>query len=74
MREISNSHKILVRRTEGKMIFKEGDIDWNNIKTDIRDVEWQGVDWIYLAQRWKKLRADVSKVMKIRVPTYGMNF
>ena len=45
MREISNSHKILVRRTEGKRMFKEGGIDWNNIKTDIRDVGWQGVDW-----------------------------
>jgi hypothetical protein len=46
MREISNSHIILVEKTEGKRIFKEGDIDWNNIKIDIRDVEWhcRGLD------------------------------
>jgi len=69
MREISNSHIILVGKTEGKRIFKKGDIDWNNIKMDIRDVGWHSVDWIYLAQCRSKLRADVSKVMKIRVPT-----
>jgi len=69
MREISNSHTILVGKTEGKRIFKEWDIDWNNIKTDIKDVVWQRVDWIYLGQRRSKLRADGCKVMKIRVPT-----
>ena len=69
MRERSNSHTILVCETEGKRIFKGGDLDWNDVKTDIRDVGWQGMDWIYLAQRRSKLRADVSKVMKIRFPT-----
>jgi hypothetical protein len=68
-REISNSCKSLVGKTEGKRIFREGDIDWNNIKTDIRDLGRQGVDWIHLAQRRSKLRADVSKVMKLRLPT-----
>jgi hypothetical protein len=36
----------------------------NNIKIDLRETEWDGVDWIDLAQ----LRALVNTVMNLRVP------
>jgi hypothetical protein len=38
----------------------------DNIKIDLRDIEWDGMDWIYLAQdrdQWKSL---VNTVMNLR--------
>jgi hypothetical protein len=37
---------------------------------DLREVGWEGVDWIYLAQDRGKWRAVVNTVMNARVP-YG---
>ena len=46
----------------------------NNIKTNLTKVEWQGVDWIDLAQHRSKLWAAVNKLMKILGPKQAMNF
>jgi hypothetical protein len=40
----------------------------NNIKMDLREIGWDGVDWIDLAEDRDKWRALVSTVMKLRVP------
>jgi hypothetical protein len=40
----------------------------DNIKIDLRDIEWEGMDWIDLAQdrdQWSDL---VNTVMKLRIP------
>jgi hypothetical protein len=39
-----------------------------NIKMDLREVEWDGVDWIDLAQDGHKWRALVNTVLNFRVP------
>jgi hypothetical protein len=39
-----------------------------NIKMDLLEIGWSGVDWIGLAQDRDKWRALVNVVMNIRVP------
>jgi hypothetical protein len=40
----------------------------DNIKIDLREVGWDGVDWIDLAQDRDKWRALVKVVVNLRVP------
>jgi hypothetical protein len=40
----------------------------DNIKMDLRVVEWDGRDWIDLAQDRERWRAHVNAVMNLRVP------
>jgi hypothetical protein len=41
----------------------------DNIKMDLKGIEWGGVDWIGLAQDRAKWRAPVNAVMNLRVPS-----
>jgi hypothetical protein len=40
----------------------------DNIKINLREVGWGGMDWIDLAQDRDKWRALVNTVMNLRVP------
>jgi hypothetical protein len=40
----------------------------DNIKMDLREIGWGGVDWIELAQDRYQWRALVNTVMNLRVP------
>jgi hypothetical protein len=40
----------------------------DNIKVDLRQIGWGGVEWIHLAQNRDQWRALVSTVMNILVP------
>jgi hypothetical protein len=40
----------------------------DNIKMDLREIEWDSNDWIDLAEDRGQLRALVNAVMNIRVP------
>jgi hypothetical protein len=40
----------------------------DNIKKDLREVGWDGVDWIELAQDRDQWRALINTVMNLRVP------
>jgi hypothetical protein len=40
----------------------------DNIKMDLREIGWDGMDWIDLAQDRDQLRALVHTVMNLRVP------
>jgi hypothetical protein len=37
-------------------------------KMDLREVGWDGMDWIDVAQDWDQWRALVNMVMNLRVP------
>jgi hypothetical protein len=40
----------------------------NNIRIDLREIGWKGVDWMHLAQDRNQWRTVVNSVMKYRVP------
>jgi hypothetical protein len=40
----------------------------DNIRIDLREIMWEGVDWIHLDQDRDHRRARVNRVMKFRVP------
>jgi hypothetical protein len=57
----------LVGKPEGKRPL--GRRRWvDNIKMDLREIGWNGVDWIYLAQDRDQWRARANTVMNLRVP------
>jgi hypothetical protein len=51
------------------VIFQDQDVGWvDNIKTDLREIGWDGTDWIDLAQDRDQWRALVITVMNLLVP------
>jgi hypothetical protein len=43
----------------------------DNIKTDLREIWWHGVDWIDMAQDTDQWKALVNTVLNLRVKTPG---
>jgi hypothetical protein len=69
MREKRNAYRILVGKPEGKRPLGRPRRRWvNNIKMDLREIGWGGVDWNDLAQDRDQWRALVNMVMNLRVP------
>jgi hypothetical protein len=61
-------HKILVGNLDGKRPLGRPNRRWvNNIKINLRDLGWDGGDWIDLAQDRDQWRALVDAVMNLRV-------
>jgi hypothetical protein len=64
-----NAYKVLVGKPEGKRPLGRPRRRWvNNIKIDLRETGWDGMDWIDLAQDSDQLRALVNTVTNFRVP------
>jgi hypothetical protein len=69
MREKRNAYRILVGKPEGMRPLGRPRRRWaDNIKMDLRDIGWDGMDWIDLAQDRDQWRALVNTVLKLRVP------
>jgi hypothetical protein len=69
MGEKRNAYRILVGNPEGKRPLGRPSRRWvDNIKIDLREVGWDGGDWIDLAQGRDQWRALVKAVMNLRVP------
>jgi hypothetical protein len=65
----NNAYRILMGKPEGNR--PQGRprrrlVD--NIKMDLREIGWGGMDWIELAQDRDQRRVLVNTVMKLRVP------
>jgi hypothetical protein len=69
MGEKRNAYRILVRHPEGKRPLGRPRRRWvNNIKIHLREIGWDGMDWIDLAQDRDQWRALVNAVMNFLVP------
>jgi hypothetical protein len=63
-----NAYRILVGKPEGKRPLRRPRHRWeDNIKMDLREIGWGGIDWIDLAQDRDRWRALVNTVMNFRV-------
>jgi hypothetical protein len=67
--EKRNAYSILVGKPGGKRPLGRPRCRWeNNIKMDLREIGWGGMDWIDLAQVRDQWRAIVNMVMNLHVP------
>jgi hypothetical protein len=67
--ENRNAYRILVVNPEGKKSLRKPRRRWvDNIKMDLREIGWDGMDWIDLAQYRDQWRGLVNAVMNLRVP------
>jgi hypothetical protein len=66
---MKNAYKILVGKPEGKRPLGRHRRRWeDNIRMDVKETGWEGVDWIHLAKDRDQWRAVVNTVMNLRVP------
>jgi hypothetical protein len=69
MGEKRNAYRILVGKSGGKRPLGRPRCRWeDNIKMDLREIGWGGMDWKDLAQDRDQWRAVVNTVMNLRVP------
>jgi hypothetical protein len=67
--EKRTAYRILVGNPEGKIPLGRPRRRWvDDIKIDLREIGWDGMDWIDLAQDRDQWRALVKAVMNFRVP------
>jgi hypothetical protein len=64
-----NAYRTLVGKLEGKRPLGRPRRRWeDNIRMDIREIGWGGMDWIDLAQDRDQWRALVNMIMSLQVP------
>jgi hypothetical protein len=67
--ETRNAYRILVGEPEEKRPLGRAKSRWvDSIKMDLRDIGWDGVDWIDMGQDRDQWRALVNTVLNLRVP------
>jgi hypothetical protein len=72
MGKMRNAYSILVGNPEGKRLLGSHKRRWeNNIRMDVTDIRWEGVDWIHLSQDRYQWRDLVTTVMNLRAPWGG---
>jgi hypothetical protein len=69
MWEKRNAYGILVGKPEVKRPLESPRRRWvDNIKMDLREIGWDGVDWTDMAQDRDRWRALVNTVLNLLVP------
>jgi hypothetical protein len=67
--EKRNAYGILVGKPEGKRPLRRTRRRWvDNIKINLREMVWDGMDWIDVAQNRGQWRTLVNTVINLRVP------
>jgi hypothetical protein len=63
-----NAYRILVRKPEGRRPLGRPRRRWvDNIKMDLREIGWAGMNWLDLVQDRDQWTALVNTVMNLRV-------
>jgi hypothetical protein len=69
MGDITDTHRILVIKPEGKRPIGIYGRRWkDNIKTDLTEIGFEDMVWIYLVQDRERRLALVKMVMNLRIP------
>jgi len=69
------AYSILVGKPERKRPLGRLRRRWkDNIRKDLREICWEGVDWMHMAQDRVQWRAVVNTVMNLWVPLKSGNF
>jgi hypothetical protein len=64
-----NAYRLLVGKPEGKRPLGGPRRRWmDNMKMDLRETVWDGVDWIHMAWDRDQWRVLVNTVLNFRVP------
>jgi len=67
--------KFWLEKPAGKRLFRRPRCRWeDNIRMDIWEKGWEGVDWIHLAQDRDQWQTLVKTVMDLLVPQKERNF
>jgi hypothetical protein len=67
-------YKVLAMKVEGKWPSGRHRCRWENIiQKDLKEIGWEGVEWIDLAQGRDKWQAVMSTAMNLRVITYSLS-
>jgi hypothetical protein len=67
--EMKNAYKILVRNLTGRQTTQRPRRRWeDNIRMDLRETVWEGIDWIHVIRDRDQWRALMNMVMTFRVP------
>jgi hypothetical protein len=69
MGEMRNAYKILVGKPEGKRPLGRPRQRWeDNIRMDLREIGWEGMDWVPLAQDRDQWWTLMNTVMNLWIP------
>jgi hypothetical protein len=69
IREKSNAYRLLRGKPEGRTpLGRPRSGFMGNIRMDVLEMRWDGVDWIGLNQDWDQWRAFVNAAMNLLVP------
>jgi hypothetical protein len=69
IRDKRNAYRIFVGKPEGKILLGRQISKWvSNIKMDLREIKWDGMDLIDVAQDRDHWKALVNTVMNLRAP------
>jgi hypothetical protein len=68
MGEMRSAYSVLVGKPERKRPLGRPNHKWeDNIKMDLREIRWEGVDWMHLAHAMDQWQAVVNTIMNLRV-------
>jgi hypothetical protein len=69
MGERRGAYRLLVEKSEGRRPLGRPKYRWeNNIKIDLQEVEWRGINLIDLVQGRERWRDPVNEVLNLRLP------